>query len=56
MAHFREETVKTPECDSKNAENVEINKKLAKYGKMIEGKVNEVMTDLAKIAKTNTSQ
>ena len=42
MAHFREETVKTPECDLKNAENVEINKKLAKYGKMIEGEVNKM--------------
>jgi len=56
MAHFKAKKIKTPECDLQKGKEVEINRDLQKYGKMIESKVNEVMTDLTKIAKTNTSQ
>ena len=56
MAHFKAKKIKTPECDLRKGKEVEINRDLQKYGKMIEGKVNEVMTDLTKITKTNTSQ
>jgi hypothetical protein len=56
MAHFKARKIKTPECDLQKGKDVEMNKDLQKYGKMIEGKVEEVMGNLTKIAKTNTNQ
>jgi hypothetical protein len=41
MAHFTNK-IKTPKCDLKRVKNIEVNKDLENYGRMIEGKVNKM--------------
>jgi len=50
MAHFGGR-IKTPKCDLKKGKNVEVNKDLEKYGKMIEGKVKKDLGDDKKVSQ-----